>query len=396
MRLFIDDKPATIEEVCKIVGIRANEFPSHAKSKSFERLGFKNKRDVQTGKPIVPRGHGIPCSINLNNKHTGEVHKITYSENAKQEVKFGVSRIKHTPVTIMLPGTTLSLREDERVKFFFLYIHPYNTSSPLNIGKSNPSCIYEFNDTEKAAKAAEKAEDMLLDALILIKELGDNEVRQIAKGYKMDQVDDLSIAEVRALLRAKAKLDPAQFVLNMEHNEIALIGIIKDAMDKGVIKRSVSGTEVSLTIGDRKICSVNQGVDEVASLRYSIEKDLETYMPLLTSSIETVVEASVLTKPENNKYFDKFKKAPSNENVSNALDQEDKQALAQQKIEDEKIAKYREYAKLDVNEPGLHKAKQKAMLDKAPEIMAQYEKDIESGFLPEGTPKPKLTIAELV
>lgn len=394
MRLYIDDKPSNIDEICTLLKIKKNEVPFQRKNRSFKRLGFDNKRDPQNQKPIVPRGHGIPCSINVVLEN-GESKRITYADNSRQETRNGLTRLKHSPINLMLPGLTLALTDDQTTKFFFLYIHHYNKQSPLNIGKPNPNCIYQFNDTAKLAKEEDDKEELFFEALSMLKALDEPQLRQVAKGYKMFGVDDLTEVEVRSLVRAKLKLNPAQFIVDLESNEIAIEGIIQDAIDKGIIAQVHSGTETVWNLGTKQLAKTPNGSLPMPYLRAEIESNLEHYFPLLEKGIESKVSATNLQKPDNAKFFQNFKRKNDSEQPYAPLDTLDKKLITETAQEKEIADKLRSYFNEDVNNPDLHHAKKKSMIEKAELIMVQWNKDKEAGLLPEGATPPVLEVKQL-
>lgn len=387
MALYIDDKKASIDDVCKVLGINKREIPFHIKSKNFDLLQGV-KRDPQSKKNIIPRGTGILASFDYTLKN-GESLKITYAETARQELRGGVSRTKYAPRHLMINGLTLSLKDNEDVKFFYLFIHPWNGSSPLNLGKQNPRIVYDFRDTEKKAKADEIKQDELIDALIRLRDLGDTEVRQIAKGYKMDGIDDISTAEVRALLRAKATEKPAQFVVDLDNNEIALIGIVKDAIDKRIITSTTEGLGKVWVLDDRQILTTKSGSDEISLLVAEIESDLETYFPLISNGISNVEREKKLKKPENSRFFDAFK------GKSDTIDIQDRKDFNEAKSADAEIEKLRSYYTMNPNDPGLHQGVKRAIIRHGEKILAQFAKDKEAGLIPQDHPDPIVTLEQV-
>lgn len=295
----------------------------------------------------------------------------------------------------MIEGLSLALTDDQKTKFFFLYIHTYNKQSPLNFGKPNPNCIYQFNDTAKLAKEEDDKEELLFEALTLLKGLGELQLRQVAKGYKMPNIDDLQEVEVRKLVRAKLKENPAQFTLDLESNEIAIEGIIQDALDKQIITMSLNGNVRTYILGDKQLAQISVGNPPMPYLRSEIESNLEHYFPLLSNGIQAKVSASVLKKPENNKYFDQFKRKTDEPHVHTTLDKDDKKVVSETAAEKEAADKLRKYFDQDVNNPELHYASKKAMLEKAEQIMEQWNKDKEAGLLPEDATPPVLKLVEV-
>jgi len=394
MRLYIDDKPSTIDEICVLLKIKKSEIPFQSKNRSFKRLGFDNKRDPQNQKPIVPRGHGIPCNINVV-LPGGETAKITYADSARQETRNGLTRLKYVPINLMLEGLTLALTDDQVMKFFFLYIHNYNKQSPLNIGKPNPNCIYQFNDTAKAAKEEDDKEEILFEALGLLKGLASPELRQVAKGYKMSNIDDLQDVEVRKLIRAKLKENPAQLILDLESNEIAIEGIIQDAIDKGIIKQQINGTQRVYTLGEKQLAMVTVGNPSMPYLRAEIESNLEHYFPLLQKGIDAEISANILKQPIANKFFANFKKQTDEAPVYDPLTKEDKKVITETAQEKEAADKLRKYFIEDINNPKLHHATIKFMSEKGDLIMEQWNKDKEAGLLADDATPPVLKLEEV-
>lgn len=393
MRLFLNDKPSNIAEICSLLQIKQTIIPSTARVKSFKRLGIEGKRDPQTKKAIIPRGYGIPNSIDVY-LSDGNSAKITYAENATTENIGGVAKVNYTPLSTMLPGLELSLKDDQKNLFFYLFIHTYNKQSPLNIGKPNPNVIYEFVDNEKAAREMESKEDELYEAITLLKGLGDKEIVQVAKGYKIEGIDQLSIAEVTRLLRAKIKSDPAQFILDMENNEVALEGIIKDAMDKGVISKRSTGTSTVWSIADKDLATTKDGSVPMAYIRAEIESDLEFYFPLLQKGVDANVKAAVLKTPNNAKFFADFKRK-EDEGFS-PLNTEEQKLIYQNKAEEMEADKMRKWYGVDVNDASVHALTRKAAINNAEKILAQFAKDKAEGLIPEDQPEPKVTVMETV
>lgn len=391
MRLFLNDKPASVDEICQLLKLKKTDIPFHIKSKNFKRLGFEGKRDVQTKKAVIPRGYGIPNSIDVY-LPDGETAKITYAENVRQENVNGVAILQYTPLSTMLPGLELSLKEDQRNLFFYLFIHTYNKQSPLNIGKPNPNLVYEFVDTERAARELEIKEDELLDALNLLKSMGEKEVRQIAKGYKIFGVDDMAEVEVRRLLRAKLKENPSQFIINLDDNEIALEGVIQDAIDKGVINERTVGISKVWSIGDKDIATTQIGSLYMPALRVEVESNMELYFPLLQKGIGETIKAAVLKKPEYDRFFSGFK--AKKEEVYSPLEAEDHAVIKQVYQEEAEAQKYRNWYAIDVNDTSIHAGTRKAVIKNADNILAQFAKDKAEGLIPADQPEPSVRVLQ--
>ncbi len=205
--------------------------------------------------------------------------------------------------------------------------------------------------------------------------MGDAEVKQIAKGFKITGVDDVSVAEVRQLLRAKLNLNPAQFILDLDNNEVALIGIVKDAMDKGIITSTTEGTSKVWILDGSQILVTKQGADELSSVVSEIESDLEKYFPLIEKGITSDEKSKKLAKPENAKFFDKFKSKASHTG-DEILSADERKALQEDRLKEEKLKQVRGWYGVDVTDPNLHSATKIAGLipeDQAEPIVALEE-----------------------
>lgn len=360
MNLYIDDKKSSIDEVRERLGIERRDIPFSHLNKVFERIGAR-KFDPANKREIRPSGVALPSSFVATDTR-GENIRIRYVSSAIQRPGSSNLDIQYKPFSIPFFGTTTHIEEAHKALFFFLYVNPSNKQSPLNRGKPNPPVVYEFIDREQRAKDELALEDTRYEALTTFRSLGDKQIRQLAKGYGAQGVDNMSIYEVQMYIRGKITANPEGFIDDVNNNVIALRGIVRDAIDKGVLRSSDTGNGKLWRVGDEEIIRTKLGEDEVVKISMVVAGDMETWFDKLDGGIENIDGKKVLSKPENDKYFGKFK--PQNETDYKSFTGSDIEAA---KVKYHETAEFKEkidrWAREDLTNPDLHPATRKAMED---------------------------------
>lgn len=369
MNLYIDDKKASIKDVLARLNIKENQIPK-SKLRCFERLGVRNndgllKKDIQSGKAIMPAGYGIKCSFNALDKD-GENVKITFAENAKTVTeKGGGTRIKYNPVTLLLPRAELNISADENVKHVFLSIHPEHAGSPLNIGKSNPKVAFRFKDTNARAKEENAKEDAFVEASVILRELSKDSRRTLAKGYSEPNIDEMEDDEVLSILRRKLKQDPEQFMLDINNKQVAFNGVIQNAFDKSIITHKDNGNQRVYYIADKEFARGLSSLGDVNNVKDVVLSDPDYYMPLILNGVKDAVNDSKLKNPAMNKYMDGFGAKSTSDSIIEEekdvklISDADRDKILQQEDREKKVLSWNA---LDLSDPAIHHTTRKAII----------------------------------
>lgn len=381
MNLYIDDKKTTTSEIMATLGLKHVTVPNPNRTRKFERLGVRDsngniKKDVQNGKPIMPASLSFKNSFDAPLPDGGYA-KITYSPRQMPETINGTTRIEYAEPSITIPKEHKLLNPSEKNLFFWMWLNTLDKASPLNTGSLNPKVEYNFVDEESNARNLNDKEDAIAEALYMLKNLEIAQVRQLAKGYNLSHnIDNITDAEVRNLLRVKVKSNPSEFTLDMNNNNIAFDGIIKDAIDKGVFQQRASVNGIMWTLDGEDLAESRDVANAFHKIRNAVEADMEECMPKVLSGIKNQTKKQTLTAPLNDKFFGGFK---TKEDV--IFDKEDAKDITNYKNTEEHIAKLRKWAAMDPNDPKLHGNTKKALIDNAEDIEAQRQKDLAAAEL---------------
>ncbi len=380
MNLYIDDKKSTIKDISLLLGLKSHELPlSDSRPKTFERIGVKDqngnyKIDPQSKKAIIPSGLSIPMTFDAQTPDGGVV-KITYSARQSVVTNNGISRMKYDNKMMTLPKDQLMVSGNEKNLVFFLFISTKNLTSPLNIGKANPNCDYKYLDSEATARLLNEKEDILIEALSTFKSLGEAQIKTLAKGYKLSSnIDDLSIEEVKTLLRNKVKQDPAKFNLDIQSHEVALDGTIQDAIDKQIITSRNSTSGFTWILNGIDLVETPNNNNPIPSLRTVILGNMDEYFPMIKDGIQ---KRNVAASPKiDAKHFSDFIG-----DGNSSFDAGDRKLISQLTQEERRIVQLREWAKLDLNDPSIHHATKRAIENNKKDIEEQRQKDIAEGLI---------------
>jgi len=123
------------------------------------------------------------------------------------------------------------IRDRERV--LYLYLNEACGNSPFCAKKDKAT--YAIKDFNAEAEQENLKDDYLLDALTIVSQLSDEDLRFRAKGLDIHSVDKMTTEQVKRELNTRAKTNPYEFIRLMKGKEIKVTGIIRNAIDKQIV-----------------------------------------------------------------------------------------------------------------------------------------------------------------
>lgn len=376
MFIYIDNKKVSIKEAQEILGVSARDIPYNSKNKVFERKVPK-RYDPISGKPINPRALIIPAQFNCLDKNKTPVN-VRYVTQARQRPKSHQGDIIYSPLSIGFIGKNRPVPDDNDALFFFLFLNPLSANSPLNRGKRVVHADYEYVDREARAKSDMSEEDTLYEAIGVLRGYGERELRQIAKGYEINHVDGMSKYEVEKEVREILKRNPQEFINQMDAEEIALKGVVIDAIDKGALTHQEGGGQKEWHIGKDFIMKTKLGESHVIALSQLMAGSPDVF-DMLEEALDNIENNQIAPRNEIKADLSRFRQRDNEEQPYNSMTPTDKKAVKEALVEQEgktdenglywpaeKLTdKYQErltvWAKSDINNPDLHHGVKQAL-----------------------------------
>lgn len=328
-KLYVDDVNVGVKELYAVLDIDPKSIPGKLE-RIFEINPDRVRKD-EHGNDKTPRRLGLPTKFNVFSKREGKVVTVRYAENTTQTSRKGFVETTYKPAQLYINGREEMVSDD--VAYVFMFLHPDCFNSPFR--PLDAGFRYVFKDAEAAAKSDLLKDEQEIRAMSLI--IGDNaysmtELRQIAKGMNVPNVDRLSDYEVKNELKKKAKANPNKFFDDARSNSIVFNGLIQDAVDKQIIQLSTANGYKRWYFQGNEVCVIPSGSNEMEALRKAIVEHMD-YIPEIITAIEGKSTENELDKPENQHYFEKYRKSGNvtRADVSKNMDLENKDLDESQK-----------------------------------------------------------------
>lgn len=281
--LIINGKQEKIKDVAKRFGVplekleKSSEFRFNEALKGYD-LGSKSKRS--------PGGNRFPASFHATDKDGLNVEIRYAKSHTKNRDKAGILMDVFSPRKVEFMGDIDVPETLEEA--IFKYLHPKCSQSPFRGNVSYPF-TYEYVDKQqKAEKAIEKG-DTMLKALQHAKNYSSTDLRLMAKGMGIENVDGKEEQELRADLSELAMKNPSEYLRKTNLNGTIFDGRIMDAIDSGLfIKKESFGVERwEWNAGVNKgqtICEIsNRSISAQEFLRNHIKSNLNQYYAQITN-----------------------------------------------------------------------------------------------------------------
>lgn len=304
--LFVDGKTATIDEL----RTRFNVPEFKKEYMDFQLDPSQVKPDHANGGVKHSIAKEVLTSFRRVDPTTRQIVQIGFSDAPPIEDP-KTKRIQYSPKRLTIEG--YSQRYDttqDAEKIIYLWLQPRCGESPFR--KKNDPKFYNVFNPEVVAKKQNKADTLLTDALTYVKDAPIDGLRMTGKGLNLNLTQDMSDDEVRAMVTAKAKANPADFLKKINDKSIVWRGRVKDAIDTGIFEKKTRNQMPCWywSKGDRtgkEICVIDNGADAYefllsfmltawddfyhelgrVQMKGTNEKNLE-------AALETVVEADTL------------------------------------------------------------------------------------------------------
>lgn len=251
------------------------------------------KFDKKNNRKAVPRSFGFDPYYIIPIK--GNQVEFRYYKHKNARTRGAVTIDEFTPGELSFDTRgQITVNVTDKDLFLFLYYHPRNSSSPYKDEKKAAWFYLENKEKEAANKADTRRKQTMAENLIWDSKAGlsEDSLREIAKSYRMPNVDQCSLDEVRLYLDPLAKKDPDKFVADTHGANLEVKALVQDAVDFRLIsfkkdkKKWYTLTESGKT--DDVICEVRMqedpydrlvkfivSIDDTGILEYLKEKVVE-------------------------------------------------------------------------------------------------------------------------
>jgi len=202
---------------------------------------------------------------------TNESVEIRYQKTAPQQtVRNGAVITRYNPRKMRFEGERELIDVNvELEKYVWWYLNPKCRQSPFHT--KNHEFRYERHDLEIDAKAeVDKMDDLFaaLKPMYALKEAGKiDELRTIAKGMKIANVDRLGRDGVIKEMLRKANENPTKFLQMITSHAIRMEGIIEDCIDKKIFVLKTREGIGRWYMGGKEITVVRKDVDATIHLK---------------------------------------------------------------------------------------------------------------------------------
>lgn len=198
-------------------------------------LPKKIKINFADKQPVSPRSYSVPAHFTAS--HNGETLTIRYSTGPGTKIKDGY---RWTPDHVIFAGKTMAFQAKDYDKFLYMYLHPFNASSPF-VGK-NPQI--EYYDPKAVAIAAQMAANRQAEMNMAIwnsEKTSDEKIRMkaagiIVRGQGITVSKNIPTATLRQSLATLFQKYPEDFIQAWNSDITVLNGLLNDAIDKGIIE----------------------------------------------------------------------------------------------------------------------------------------------------------------
>lgn len=252
--ILVDNQQKTMEQLKDMFHIpletihKSSEFAINDNLKGYD-LGSRKKRDANAQK--------FP-SFFFTEDNRGISREIRYA-SSKSNVKNKKGEITEvfSPRKVQIDGDlTIPAKLDLAV---FLYLHPKNRQSPFR----NEATIwtYEFVDKQQLANSRIGRGDAMLSALNHAKTAKGKDLKLIAKGMGIVNVDMMTELEIQASLSDMAMANPSAYLQKVDKQITKFEGRVLDCIDKRVFTQEDTFGSIKWVwnAGDKKgqlICEV--------------------------------------------------------------------------------------------------------------------------------------------
>lgn len=266
---------------------KSSEFAINEVLKGYD-LGAKQKR--------IFGGAKFPATFTTEDKDGNSIEVIYAKTKTKSKDKDGRFTDVFSPKKVDFDGDSdIPSTIDETI---FKYLHPKNRQSIFRSEFEQTPFMYEFVDKQAKATTAIKKGDVMLEALQHAKGLTGLDLRMIAKGLNVQNVDGKEELEIQAELSNLAMSDPASYLKTVGRQVTAFDGRIIDAIDKGlfILKDSFGVSKWEWNAGKNKgamICEVtNSSIAPQDFLKnYIKSNDINSFHSEIVN-LQTGVEAN--------------------------------------------------------------------------------------------------------
>jgi hypothetical protein len=195
------------------------------------RLLNAGQVDPATGQPAYQRAVGLPGVVDIydegdNNRKTIKNIVGTHVNSLTKEIEETVSGVDFNEYG------EIACRAEDVNTYMFLKRHPLNDSNPFR-PKNTPAKFYEVDDRKVALEENAK-EDLMIDALDLVRKMPEAELRAYARTFpSVDAKADIDV--LRYAMKVPAKANPKEFIRNSNSETTKVRGYVKDAQEEQVL-----------------------------------------------------------------------------------------------------------------------------------------------------------------
>lgn len=290
--ILINNVQKKPEEVARQFGVPLEELKKSTEYKINEDLkgydlGSKKKRDFGELR--------FPSFFFVDDKD-GISHEIRYARS-KANVKDKQGKINeiYSPKKVQIDGDVTVVTKLDLA--LFLYLSKKNKQSPFRKDGESAIWSYEFVDRQGIAKQTIGRGDAMLEALSHAKKSKGQDLRMVAKGMGIEDVDGMSELQIQAALSDLALVNPTLYLSKVNKQTTKMEGLVLDAVDKNIFKLDETmGTPKWLwAVGSDKgqlVCEVTNNsiapnkflinyimghIDQFYSKMLNIQNEIHTY-----------------------------------------------------------------------------------------------------------------------
>lgn len=366
MAIYVEDEVVNKAKLFELLSIPKNSIPSPRE----KRFKFPVRVDTDGNKRHL---HRLLC--NEYSVYIPSLNREVKIRLAQTQKKDKDHNFEYFPTdNAMESGEGGEVMISDEMVFLFWYINPMNRQSPFR--KPSGATFYEFLDNDHLAKVSNDVDESRIIAMSII--LGNtawsiSRLRTLAKGMKIDGVDNMTDQVVKSTLKARAYDKPVDFINMAESREVVFSGKIQEAIDRNILQlRTLNGMQRWYLSG-KEVIPVQYGIDARTLLEEHLAAKWYMYSDDINNALEGTTIASNLQKPENDEHFEVNEPIQS---LSEA-DPELWSAYVELRKDTLKLQRIKNWAAMDENDPNLHRNTKKAMIENADEI-AMYRKVLEA------------------
>lgn len=299
MAIYLDDKVMNgKKEVLEYLKLPTNSIPE-VRRKELEVLGGKRDRDG---------------NLRISKSIYGVAEYTVFVPLLGREVKFRLATrqtpnkdrgFDYAPKNIGIePAEDGTVLVTDELEFVFWFLRPMCDQSPFR--KSSAKSFYRFKDNEANSKAEAAQEEARIDAMSMI--YGSNrksfkELREVAKGFNIPGVDDMSDAVVQSELKKQVIADPVLFYNKATSRELVFSGKVQHAIDQGIlVVQNINGMK-RWYLGSDEILPLSHGIDDVKALKEFLSEQWYLYSDTIQKLLDNKSIESNLANPSNDFSF---------------------------------------------------------------------------------------------